>query len=180
MMGDLTQSIVDWLAGLSARDIRHYLILGGALICAYLVVRWFVRRFVPWLIRRVLLPAIRAIVLVLGAAVLTVQALCAAPFRVAGAAPPVLVHRLGDAGMGVVLKVHGRTHRWAIQSYYLRVLPRVVVVLITAAVLWGAHQQVCRRDPAAGLCRQPAATVSRSVVEAWELTSALIRPESAP
>jgi hypothetical protein len=165
---DAARSVVAWLAGLTGADVRRYLLLGAVVLLSYLLMRWLIRRLLPWLLARLLLPVTGAIVVVAGAALLTVQAVLAVPFRIATLRPPAVVFAAGDLVGAAMLRLRAGLRLLALRTYVIRKTPPIVVMVVLAATAWWGHDAGCRRDPGADMCHDPVAAVIERADGMWQ------------
>jgi hypothetical protein len=167
MIDDAAQRVTDWLTGLTADEVRRYLIIGVAALIAYRLLAAVLRRLLPAVLRGLITVLAAALT---GLAVLGVltEGLCARLFRAARMRPPGLVYRGGDAFAAGRQRLRRRAPLMRARTYALRRIPGLAVLAVGATLGWAGHTFTCDRDAGADLCRRPTGAIAELADQAWD------------
>jgi hypothetical protein len=168
MPDHIAQQFVDWLTSRSGDDFQRYLYLFVTLYAAYMLMRWFIRRFAPWLLARVVGPLVAAALVAVCVLVVAGQTLLVLPFRGARMRPPGVVFSMGDVATAGARRAISAVPLWAAGTAFLHQVPRIVILVILVTVGWWGHEFVCQQSPQSSWCGDPVAAVNTIGDDVWD------------
>jgi hypothetical protein len=166
MIDDAAQWVTDQLTGLTAAEVRRYLIVLVAALIAYRLLAVVLRRLLPAVLRGLVTVGHGGLAALAVLGLLT-EGLCSRLFRVARLRPPRFLYRSGDALAAGMRLVRSRAPRLEWHTHALDRTPRSAVLLVAAFLCWQGHVFACDRDATADMCRRPATAIADLADQAW-------------